>query len=167
MFRMELAKTSITKLGRVKKEAINAGDVKSYRRSVHNVGRRIQRQFQRTTRTWTHNVQFKLVTRARQGDKMAYFEVSTNDRIWHWLDEGTWVRYRKSDPADPYVPKTAPGAFDSYPGGGSMISTGGIPFPGIQDRNWSEDERLDFIANFLLEDEFRKQTKKLRRITRG
>jgi hypothetical protein len=155
-FSITIDRESRSRLGRIKAYVIkNAREAFLFRQAARNASRQMKRQFQKTTATWDHPVTFTDHVSSRVGGSTVSYEIRTTDRIWHWLDEGTDTRYKRSDPEDPYQTKTVPTAFTSYPGGGSMIwnvlrEEGGskvlFPVVGIRARNWSSDPRTYKIA---------------------
>lgn len=94
----------------------------------------------RTTATWNnHNLKAKAETKGRGGDYVTTLKLSPEKaaEIWHYLDEGTDVRYALMTPD--FSPKTRPGALDSVAGtGGVIIVDLEHPRPGIEARGWSK-----------------------------
>ena len=166
-FIMVYERTSRSKLGRIKENALkNTVETKYFRRAAYNSGRRIRTQFEKTTKTWSHDVKFKLSTTATIGSNMVGYSISTNDRVWHWLDRGTSFKMVMSNPEDPYQAKTSYGAFASYPGSGSMIPST-TPTDGIEPREWSESELMKKTAEFFFTLEINKQSLKIAKELRG
>ena len=172
-FALRVERTSQTKFGRIVSNTFKTASEAQYaRRAAHNAGRQTRRVFENTTRTWDHNVQFKLRITGRIGTNFIAYEIQTSDEIWHYLDSGTSVRFYRSNPEDPYISKTTPGVFASGPGGGSMIwsadAAGGvIPRAGIEPRHWSTDKRMRRAATIALKAQLDFQMSKVRRIMRG
>ena len=159
-FKMEFEQTTLSKLGRTKAVAIkNRRESDALRRAVLNAGRVMRRQFERTVKTWDHRVTFQLKTRSRIGESTISYEISTTDRIWHFLDRGTNVRWvRPKSVAEGglgfYLPKTSPDVFNSVQGAGEMTFVANTedesPRPGIIKRGWSDSTRAHKAARSAL-----------------
>lgn len=94
----------------------------------------------RTTATWEHNLKAKAETKGRGGDYVTILKLSPTEaaEIWHYLDEGTDVRYALMSPD--FSPKTRPGSLDAVAGtGGVVIVDLDHPKPGIDARGWSKE----------------------------
>ncbi len=69
--------------------------------------------------------------------KPADWELSTTNKIYGYLDEGTRVRYAHMTPD--FVPRTSPGSFSVGPKtGGVAFINKSRPLPGIKPRKWTE-----------------------------
>jgi len=93
----------------------------------------------RTTATWDTNLRAKAETKGRGGDYVTTLKLSPEKaaEIWHYLDEGTDVRYALMTPD--FSPKTRPGALDAVAGtGGVIIVDLEHPRDGIKARGWSK-----------------------------
>ena len=151
-FSIEIQRESRSKLGRIKARAIRSSrEAFLFRAAARNAARQMKRQFEKTVTTWERKVVFTDHVSAVIGGSTVTYEIRTTDRIWHYLDEGTSVRYKMSNPLDPYISKTEPTVFGSTVGSGSMIwgiaeSGAFIPAPGIEARRWSSDPRTHKIA---------------------
>jgi hypothetical protein len=114
------------------------------------VGKEIAVDFQATTKTWTHQPEFKQEM-SLQGPGPVLM-ISTEDEIWKMLNAGTkphpifaGIYTGKSDKkvlAFPgvFVPKTTPGLIGSGPGGssGDMVHTPYVNHPGTAPRLWDD-----------------------------
>lgn len=68
--------------------------------------------------------------------KPADWELSTTNKIYGYLDEGTRVRYAHMTPN--FVPRTSPGSFSVGPKvGGVAFIDKSRPLPGIKARKWT------------------------------
>lgn len=116
-------------------DAVSNQVFKAMRNQARGEGLTIARLFHRTTATWNHKPEFHIeVVNTQLG-----FEVSvwTDDRIYHYLDEGTNVRYAKM--TDDFEPKTTPGFIGSVPGkGGLAYVDPNHPRPGIVAREFTD-----------------------------
>ncbi len=173
-FALVMDRTSKSKLGRVQANVFKtAREAKYARAAATNAGRQTRRVFQNTTKTWEHNVEFKLRITGRIGTNFIAYEIQTNDEIWHWLDKGTHTRFKASNPEDPYISKTVTGGvFNSYPGQGEMIwskdEDGNLSvMNGIEARKWSTDKRMRRAAKIALKAQLDWQMSRLRRSLRG
>jgi len=104
--------------------------------AAHNqkMARRMKRSFERTTRTWVHDVRFQQVTEVRP-DPAAM--VYTTDAIYGYVSGGTSVRRALMSPD--YDPKTKPGVLDSFPGAGGVVFVSrNLALPGIEARRFPE-----------------------------
>ena len=98
------------------------------RHAEERVGRVLVKDFQETTKTWEHPVLFKVHTHVRKGDYEVSVEISTDDEIWWYVNEGTkphesWagIYTGRSNKkvlafASAFTPKTKPGSTQSGSG---------------------------------------------------
>jgi len=99
-----------------------------------------QKDFQKTTSSWSHSVTFEIVARADG------YEIGTKDDIWNMLNKGTKahtivpksakrLRFRGG-----YKAKTRPAWIGSGPGGasGSVVYRKIVRHPGTKARSWSQ-----------------------------
>ena len=168
-FIVRMERTSLSKLKRVKANIMEtARESKAARTAAYNSGRRMRRVFEATTKTWTHNVDWKLNVSATKGSNVIFYVISNTDQIWHWLDAGTTYRKVASDPRDPFISKTSPSRFFSGPCGGKLyFMRKGDSRPGITPRKGTRNKKAMMTAELLLEAEVSKQFSKLRRELEG
>jgi hypothetical protein len=92
---------------------------------------------ERTTANWSHEVQFRVHMTFKKDAKISFF---TYDLPWNYLDQGTSVRYARSNldaKGNPlYRSKTTPGSLKSGKGAGKMLASR-RPMRGIRPRGWS------------------------------
>lgn len=101
---------------------------------AHNqkMAKRMKRSFERTTRTWNHDVRFQQMTEV-SGEPAAM--VYTTDPIYGFVSGGTSVRRALMSPD--YDPKTKPGVLDSFPGAGGVVYVSrDLNLPGIEAREF-------------------------------
>lgn len=97
-------------------------------------GKDVQNDFEATTRTWSHEVNWQTKYGFAGGE--AYVSVRTDDWIWHTLNQGTNVRYSTMTPD--FMAKTKVRQFSSWPGqGGVAYVDPSKPRPGIKARDWT------------------------------
>lgn len=97
---------------------------------VNEVTDDIEVDLKKPTRTWKKGVDFdKKITRS---DKAIVGEVTTDNKIYKFLNYGTDVRYAVM--TQDFRSKTRPGVIASYPGRGGFSHFGLAP--GIEARNW-------------------------------
>jgi hypothetical protein len=108
----------------------------------------ILKDFEDTTETWEHEVEFKHGAQLKQDGGRAYVE--TNDEIYGYVNNGTkphpipttglgWMRFRWGGKGS-YRPKTRPGRFGSKPGGpsGPWVTMRKVQHPGTDPRKFDE-----------------------------
>lgn len=113
----------------------------------------VKKDFEATTATWTEKPNFLVDRRYRGGKPMV--EVVTYDKVWHYLNRGTSVRWAVM--SNPYYPKTLHGRFWSGSGFGRPVIRGQKamterdigPMPGIHARNWVAYARLKHEDSFV------------------
>ena len=105
------------------------------RHAEERVGRVLLKDFQETTENWKHKVTFKLHTHVKKGDYSVSLEVTTDDDVWWWVDQGTrpheiWpgIYTGKSDKtvlafASAFSPKPKPGSTKSGAGSSGPVDT--------------------------------------------
>lgn len=110
----------------------------------------VKRDFKRTVETWNHKVTFtpgKTFSRGARGREAEYgISVTTDDRIWGWLNEGTEVRYVSL--SEDFEPKTLPNTFESFEGQGGVVGWG--QNPGIPARNWTDMAERQYARPLLI-----------------
>lgn len=112
---------------------------RAIRKAQETAGSAGEVMIDRTTATWDTNLKAKAETKGRGGDYVTTLKLSPEKaaEIWHYLDEGTDVRYALMTPD--FSPKTRPGALDAVAGtGGVIIVDLDHPRPGIEARGWSK-----------------------------
>lgn len=104
--------------------------------AAHNqkMAKRLKRSFERTTRTWNHDVRFQQMTEVKDDVSVMVY---TTDRIYGYVSGGTSVRRALMSPD--YDPKTKPGVLDSFPGAGGVVYVSrDLALPGIEARRFPE-----------------------------
>lgn len=92
-----------------------------------NTKKEVLKEFMEITATWNHKPVF--TSKLRYAGGAAIIEVTTNDKIFHFLDAGTIVRYVPMKRQPPFRPKTRTGFSASWPGqGGPVLGKDGKPF---------------------------------------
>lgn len=112
--------------------------------TLRKVGRGMKKEFEATTRTWSHDVKFEVLISLAKG--AATVIVETNDEIYGYVNEGTdphlIVPVNAKVLAFPgdYTSKTVPGVIDSRDGGsgGETIFAAYVEHPGTKARNFSQ-----------------------------
>ena len=93
--------------------------------------------FKKTTGNWKHQPKFSsrvIVGSVADGIQI---QVGTDDKIWHYLDDGTKVRYAVMSPD--WKSKTEPDVVGSFPGRGKRVFINKKrPRPGIKARNFTK-----------------------------
>ena len=112
-----------------------------------------RKEYQQTTKTWTHKPVFKISDLSLRG-QVARITVSTTDRIYGYVDRGTKSSARPIEPRRPfsasgrpsslrfrpgYRRKTTPGVLRSTSGGryGPYIYPVSVPHKGIKARGFT------------------------------
>lgn len=99
---------------------------------VHELADDIEVDLKKPTRTWNHSVSFdKKVSRS---DKAIIGEVTTTNKIYRYLDDGTKVRFAVM--TSDFQAKTRPGIIGSFSGKGGFSHLSRVAQPGIEARNW-------------------------------
>lgn len=129
---------------------------KEYKRVVRNALRRatyrLKKDFEATTATWEHEVEFKEHTHLAEKDPVMSAGVDTTDEIYAYVNDGTKPhlilpgaltgKSNKTVLAFPSVfkPKTKPRVIGSGPGksGGKTIFSRGVWHPGTEARQFTE-----------------------------
>lgn len=113
---------------------------RAIRNAHETAGRAGEIMVERTTATWDTAPRVKAETKGRGGDYVTILKLTPEGEalIWHWLNEGTDVRYALMSPD--FVAKTVPGRLDSGSGaGGVLMIDMRHPRPGIEARNWTDE----------------------------
>ncbi len=113
---------------------------RAIRNANEEVGGMAEVMVERTTATWDTAPKVKAETKGRGGDYVTILKLSPENeaKIWHWLDEGTDVRYALM--SMDFMAKTAPGRLDSGSGSGGVLKIDlAHPRPGIEARGWSKE----------------------------
>ena len=121
---------------------------------MQRTGEDIKRDFQKTTATWDHEVEFEVLMSLRGGLRGALTKggtflsvlVVTDDRIYGYVNDGTeehiivpkdakLLRFRPF-----YIPKTQPGLIRSISGGafGNEVFSEGVVHPGTEARKFDK-----------------------------
>ncbi len=113
-------------------------DDKAFRADLRRINqaeaRAMKRSFQRTTRTWEHEVTFRQMTEIEPEPTVLVY---TTDEIYGYVSGGT--RVRRALMSRDFSPKTRPGVLDSRPGrGGVVFISRKLNRPGIQARRFPE-----------------------------
>lgn len=99
--------------------------------AVHQSTLEAQQMFQATTATWTHQPTFEIAH-----ENTGRWGVKTDDKIYHFLDMGTRVRYATM--SKDWKSKTTPRVISSGSGAGRMVFVSRKhPRPGITARQFS------------------------------
>jgi len=118
---------------------------KAMRESGKEIEREILRDFRRTVSTWHHHPQFETINAS--GMIGVALLIGTNDKVYHWVDEGTaahpivahtpaGLRFRTG-----FQPKTTPGVLASGPGQtahGGWVRKMSVMHPGTRARHFSQ-----------------------------
>lgn len=124
------------------------------RREGKSIASQMKKDFELTTRTWKHQVNFRTrvtvasnMTIPPKGKSLVRIFVGTNDEIYGYVSEGTKGPYpivAKNAPMlvfrSGYTAKTIPGAVGSQPGGafGPFVSKLEVMHPGIKAREFDK-----------------------------
>jgi len=113
-------------------------DDKAFRRDLGRINKnraaKMKRDFQRTTKTWEHEVTFHQLTEIEPEPTVLVY---TDDEQYGYVSGGTRVRRALMSPD--FEAKTRPGALDSFPGkGGVVFISRKLNLPGIEARNFPE-----------------------------
>jgi len=113
-------------------------DDKAFRRDLQRINKnraaKMKRDFQRTTKTWEHEVTFHQLF---DFDEEATAAIYTEDEQYGYVSGGTRVRRALMSPD--FEAKTRPGALDSFPGrGGAIFVSSKLNLPGIEARRFPE-----------------------------
>lgn len=99
-------------------------------KALKQLGEDSKALFEKTVETWTDKPEFKVT------EKAGRVEVSTNNKIYFYLDKGTSVRYATMSPD--FQPKTRARVIGSNRGRGGMVFVSrNHPKPGIEAREFS------------------------------
>ncbi len=127
-----------------------AMDIDQYRleylNELRKEGRKIKREYQKTTRTWKRKPKFEIIVGLGRGaDAEASVLVGTDDEIYGYVDEGTeahpisarrkpFLKFRTG-----FTPKTSRGRIGSRRGGrsGGWVSKKRVMHPGTKSRNFT------------------------------
>lgn len=112
-------------------------NVKAYRDAIENAGNEsslaVQADFLVTTVTWNHKPDFKITHAAGQME----WTISTDDKIYGYLDQGTKVR--RALMSKDFRPKSRSGWIGSNKGrGGVVFISKRIARPGIKARKFAK-----------------------------
>lgn len=127
------------------------------RREADAVRRDMLDDFQRTTATWKHKVKFTSKVSANAAAGGVRIEVSTKDRVYGYVDEGTRphiIRPKRAKalafPGGKYKPKTQPQVILSTPGGssGKTVVRPEVHHPGTEARKFSETIKKSYSKEF-------------------
>lgn len=137
-------------------------DEAEFKRVVRNAlrteGRKIRKEFEETTKTWDHKVEFREHTHLAVKDRVMSVEVETDDLIYHFVSGGT-----KPHPIEPkkkggvlvfragYKAKTTPRIIGSGSGGsfGGTVFAKRIPrHPGTTAREFPRMIRRKRMPKF-------------------
>ena len=103
---------------------------------MRKVGVKVRADFEKTTATWEHDVDFDQAISLSQKDGGPTLLVDTGDKIYKFVSGGTKVRYATMTPD--FVPKTVPRVIGSGPGaGGVAFVNKQRPRPGIKAREFN------------------------------
>lgn len=104
------------------------------RRINQKTAQAMKRSFERTTRTWEHEVDFHQMTEMEPDPTVLVY---TTDAVYGYVSGGTRVRRALMSPD--FSPKTRPGVLDSRPGAGGVVFVSRkLNLPGIQARRFPE-----------------------------
>ena len=121
------------KPSRLKQDAFRLAALNAMRK----VGTQIERDFEKTTATWKHDVEFDRAISLSQKDGGPTLVVDTGDKIYKFVSGGTRVRYATMTPD--FVAKTTPRVIGSGPGAGGLAFVNKQrPRPGIKARQFHE-----------------------------
>lgn len=96
--------------------------------------------------TWRDPVPFYYKIE-KKGDEVSVL-VSTNNRIFYFINEGTDIRYATM--TEDFIPKSSPGSLSAGMGaGGVAYVSRKVPRPGITPRRFMETVSLKHEARFL------------------
>ena len=114
------------------------------------IAKDIQTDLNKTVATWNHPVKFSVRSHEKgkntivgrtfydKIESVTYAEVvyGTKDPVWHYLEEGTDIRFMAVTPN--WISKTAPSSFDSNPGRGEAAGfyASENAVEGIEARGW-------------------------------
>lgn len=103
-----------------------------------DVGGEIKKDFEKTTRTWEHNVNFRVES---SGVFSMTVKIYTTDQIYFWVNDGTNYRFIAGPVmvTTGFKPKTRPGVIDSFSGSkGIPIYARNVEHPGSEARKFDE-----------------------------
>jgi len=116
------------------------------RNALRTEGRHILKDFEETTKTWDHEVEFKTHTHLALADVKMSVEVETDDEIYHFVSGGTKKHKIPKVPKKEgylvfqtgYTAKTKRGIIGSSSGGsfGSFASAKQVDHPGTKARRF-------------------------------
>lgn len=137
--------TIVKKPIKVRKKYNTEGILKGQMAALDSAADKIKRDLQSITGTWNHKPDFNVTVRI--SGEGASARVVTNDDVFHFLNEGTKVRYALMSPD--WKSKTAPGRMRSGSGRGRLILVSKRkpwkrnrkrwPRPGIKARGYMRD----------------------------
>lgn len=109
--------------------------------SLQKLEKEAHEKFDGTVATWNHKVEFTGNVYYASGD--AIVEITTDDKIWDYLDAGTNVRHAKMSKG--FQPKTKVHTWGSVAGvGGKESVSWKMNFKGIEAREWSLMAQTEF-----------------------
>jgi hypothetical protein len=120
------------------------------------VVKEIRKDFEETTKTWQHKVEFKETVSAGKGAGGIIAEVSTTDEIYTYVDQGTKphiirpVRAKRLAFPSIFSPKTAPRVLSSGPGQRGPQDTFAmeVHHPGTEAREFSRTIEVKWTPRF-------------------
>lgn len=134
---------------KISEKAIN----KAVSAILDSAGKDTKKDLESITRTWNHKPRFIIRKSVRFMD--AYVTVTTDDKIFHFLNEGTSKRYALM--SKDWRSKTSPGMKASKAGRGRVLYIGKRkpwkrsrkrwPRPGIKARRWIPDVQRNNSKN--------------------
>lgn len=96
----------------------------------------VRKDFEKTTANWKHKVKFKSKVKT-VGTQSVTITVTTDDKIYDYIDRGTKVRYATM--SDDWKSKTEPNIVGTFPGKGRKLFVNKkYPRPGIKARNFTK-----------------------------
>lgn len=141
----------------IKKRFNTEGIRNSMMAILDSAANEVKKDLESITGTWTHKVDFRVEVRIFGGDAVA--RITTRDKIFHFINEGTRVRYALMSPD--WKSKTAPGRLRSGSGRGRVLYIGKRkpwrksrkrwPRPGIKARAYMTDAQRRATRKFQRE----------------
>lgn len=115
---------------------------KAIKDAFNDMAKQAKKLMLQPTETWQNHHPVVTVEVKEVGDDL-FFEVSTSDKVYGYLDYGTAVRYATMTPD--FMAKTEPGSWQAKQGAGGLAFVNKkVPRPGIEARNWSAMMSVDF-----------------------
>ena len=142
----------------VRPPALKAGAAQRImRNALRTEARHIKKEFEKTTATWDHDVDFREHTHLKLSYSVMSVEVETDDEIYHFVSGGTKphdIRPKKQGGTlafqSGYKAKTSPRQIGSRSGGsfGATVFAKAVKHPGTKAREFPEVIRAIRIAPF-------------------